>query len=143
MTNRRVFLSGILASAAAIFAGIVATDSDAGPRRRKKRRQKAKRKHNRKVHRRVRRRTRWRVVRGRRRLVVPLGIAIGWELAYDDHVVLVKEVHEHHIVVEHPDGTTENVDVHQEDTEENSEELEGSVIEEEEGDDEAQARDEG
>ena len=80
------------------------------------------------------------MVNGRRRLIVPLGVAVGWELTYDDKVVIVKEVHEQHIIVENPDGSTEKVDVLKEDTEENSKELEGSEIEQEEGSEEAEAK---
>ena len=80
--------------------------------------------------RRIRRRVRWRTVRGRRLLVVPLTLHIGTELLMDnDIVVVVREVHEHKIVVEHADGHTEEIEVEREDTEENTKDLEGSEYE--------------
>ncbi len=62
-------------------------------------------------------------------LVVPVGLAIGWELALDDRVVVVREIHEHKIVVERADGTTESIEVVKEDTADNTKELEGSEYE--------------
>jgi len=86
--------------------------------------------------RRVRRRATWRVVHGRRRLIVPTAVAVGWELAYDDRVVVVVEVHDDHVVVEDDEGKTEKIDVAKEDTKENSEKLEGSEYEaEDDGED--------
>jgi hypothetical protein len=60
------------------------------------------------------------MVRGRRRLIVPVGLAVGWELVMDNRVVVVREVREHHVVVTHQDGSTETVDIDREDTDENS-----------------------
>jgi hypothetical protein len=79
--------------------------------------------------RRIRRRVAWRMFGPRRLLVVPVGVAVGWELLVDDRVVVVHEVHEHHVVVKHADGTTAKLDVHKEDTDENRQELEGSEYE--------------
>lgn len=64
-------------------------------------------------------------------LVVPLAVAVGWELFIDDKVVVVKEVHEHKVIVEHSDGRAEEIEVAKEDTEENAKDLEGSEYEEE------------
>lgn len=69
------------------------------------------------------------MVRGRRRLIVPLGLAVGWELMVDNRVVVVREVHEHHVVVSYQDGSTEAVDIAREDTDENSQDLTGSEYE--------------
>jgi hypothetical protein len=91
-----------------------------GPRRRIRRRV---------MRRRIRRAVLWRTVGGRRLLFVPLAVAVGWELLVDDKVVVVKEVHTHHIVVEHSDGTTQKLDVKKEDTKENKKDLEGSEYE--------------
>lgn len=62
-------------------------------------------------------------------LVVPAMLAVGWELFVDDQVVVVKEVHEHTVVVEYSDGRKESIEVVREDTEENAKELEGSEYE--------------
>ncbi len=78
----------------------------------------------------------WRPYRGRRRLVVPLAVAVGWEFMVDDRVVIVRDVHEHTIVVQHTDGKTEEIEVVKEDTEENTEDFEGSEYEEEPDEDE-------
>jgi bifunctional DNA-binding transcriptional regulator/antitoxin component of YhaV-PrlF toxin-antitoxin module len=64
--------------------------------------------------------------------VVPTALAIGWELVVDDRVVVVTEVHEHRVVVEHADGSKESIDVVKEDSGENAEDLEGSEYEVEE-----------
>ena len=69
-------------------------------------------------------------MRGRRLLVVPLKLRIGTELLMDnDKVVVVREVHEHKIIVEHADGNMEEIEVEREDTEENTQDLEGSEYE--------------
>ena len=81
---------------------------------------------------RVRRHVAWRVFGPRRLLVVPLAVAVGWELFVDDRVVVVKEVHEHKVIVEHSDGKTEEIEVHKEDTADNTQEHEGSKYEAEE-----------
>lgn len=82
--------------------------------------------------RRIRRRVIWRTVGPRRLLVVPLAIAVGWELAVDERVVVVREVHVDHVIVTNADGKTEKIDVAKEDTAENAKELEGSEYEVEE-----------
>lgn len=84
----------------------------------------------RRVHRRrVRRRVGWRVVRGRRRLVVPVGLAVGWELVVDDRVVVVKEIEETRIIVEHEHGNSESIPFIREDDDQNTKDLEGSEYE--------------
>lgn len=122
--SRRVFFFGVLGLAAAPTARAHPGKHrhPHGPRRRVKRRRRVRR-------RRVRRRVSWRVVRGRRRLVVPLGLAVGWELMFDDRVVVVREVTETRIVVEHAQGSTETLAIVREDTDENLAELEGSEYE--------------
>lgn len=81
------------------------------------------------VRRRVRRPVAWRVVGGRRRLIVPLAVAVGWELVVDNKVVVVKEVHREKVVVVDSSGNQTEVDIQKEDTPENMLELEGSEYE--------------
>lgn len=77
-----------------------------------------------------------RTIGGRKLWVVPVGMALGWELMLDDRVVVVKEtkVIEKEaakievVVVVHTDGTTEEVEVHREDDEENAVEQEGTEL---------------
>lgn len=79
--------------------------------------------------RRTRRRAFWRVSAGHRLLVVPLGIAVGWELLLGPRVMVVTQVHADSIEVEDDDGSTETLGIEREDNAENSEELEGSEYE--------------
>ena len=60
------------------------------------------------------------MVGGRRLLIVPLAIAVGWKFLKDDKVVVVKEVHKHTIVVEHTNGKTEEIQIVKGVTKENS-----------------------
>lgn len=124
--SRRVVVTGLLALVALpalAHPGRHRHPHGRGPRVRPRRRIR---------RRRVRRRVVWRTVRGRRVLVVPTALAIGWELVVDDRVVVVTEVHEHRVVVEHADGSKESIDVVKEDSGENAEDLEGSEYEVEE-----------
>ncbi len=123
--SRRVLLTGLLLLVAPpALANPGRHVHPHGPKRRRRRRVRRRvRRH------RIRRRARWRMLRGRRVLVVPVGLAVGWELSLDDRIVVVREVHEHKIVVEHADGTAESIDVAKEDTAENTNELEGSEYE--------------
>lgn len=93
----------------------------------------------RKVRRRIRRRVLWRMVGPRRVFVAPLAFAVGWELALaaeranePDVVVVVKElkvVDKRDVaVVVLPDGSTKELDVVREDTDDNRKELEGSLL---------------
>ena len=96
--------------------------------------------HRRRVRRRIRRRFRRRVAirmwRGHPLWVVPVGLAVGWELVHENRVVVVKETKFIEVdgaktevaIVEGSDGKTEQVMVAREDTPENSKNLEGSVI---------------
>lgn len=98
------------------------------------------RRRRRRVRRRVRRHFRrvavTRVVFGRRLWVVPVGLAIGWELVHDDRVVVVKELkvvesagaRSEVAVVQDSAGRIEEVELLREDTPENRKELEGSII---------------
>jgi hypothetical protein len=127
--NRRDFAAAF----AAVFGTALAVDPTnalAQPVRRRRRR----------IRRRVRRRFRrvavTRVVLGRRLWVVPVGLAIGWELVHENRVVIVREIRVVErdrarvevAVVQDSAGKTEEVEVLREDTRENRTELEGSVI---------------
>jgi hypothetical protein len=94
----------------------------------------------RRVRRRFRRRAAWRVVAGRRRLVVPVAMVVGWELMVDSRVVVVREVRPTVIVVAAPSGPPEELEYDREDTSENREEHPGSVVGS--GDDHAPYREE-
>lgn len=88
MLDRRTFLTRLALALSALGAGIAAwpEESEAGPRakRRKVRRRRRRRRHRRRVVRRA-----W---HGRHRWVVPLAIAVGWELQHEDRVVVVREI---------------------------------------------------
>ena len=127
--NRRDFAAAF----AAVFGAVLAVDptnATAQPVRRRRRRIR------RRVRRRYRRAAVTRVVRGRRLWVVPVGLAIGWELVHDDRVVIVREIKVVErdgagvevAVVQDDAGKTEEVEVLREDTPDNRKELEGSII---------------
>lgn len=130
--TRRSFLIGLLALLAPAALAHPGAHRHPHVRRRLRRRRRAHR-------RRVRRRVVWRSTRGVRRLVVPVGVAPGWELVVDDRVVVVKEVQADVIVVTHADGTTEKVAVVKQDTAENTHDLEGSEIVEKAGEEQTGA----
>lgn len=133
--QRRLFLVALGTATIALLApaGIVS----AGPRARIRR-------HRRRVRRRIRRRHRrrvtYRMVHGRRCWVVPLGLAVGWELLHEDRVVVVREIRvvetdgvKSEVVVVHDvaakdDAPTDEIAVVREDTKENTTELEGSRL---------------
>ncbi len=117
--ERRPFLGGLLG----LLGLLAVSPADAGPRQRRRRRRR---------RRRIRRRVLWRTVGGRRLLVVPLAVAVGWELMVDDRVVIVHEVRPDVIVVKDASGKTEEIAVVKEDDAENAKELEGSETDEEE-----------
>ncbi len=127
--DRRSFLGTFLGmTAAALAAGGVAEATPAQRRRRRRVR--------RRVRRRIRRRVAFRTIAGRRWWVVPTLCAVGWELAWSNRVVVVKEIRvveedgrEIEIaVLEHDDGKTEEVPLVREDTKENAKELEGTRL---------------
>jgi hypothetical protein len=89
------------------------------PKQERRERRHERREERREVRRIIRRRVIWREIEGRRRLVVPLAVAVGWNLDYDGRVVVVKEVRPELVVVTNPDGTEATIDVVKEDTAEN------------------------
>ncbi len=90
MQDRRAFLTRLAAAVTAMAGGLVIwpEEGEAGPARRRKRRRVRRRRRRRRHRRRVARR-KW---RNRHRWVVPVALAVGWELAHEDRVVVVKEI---------------------------------------------------
>ncbi len=123
--QRREFLAAVVALAAA--PALAHPGLHRHPHRRRVRRVRRRIR-----RRRIRRRVLWRTIGVRRVLVVPLAVAIGWELLVDDRVVVVHEVHADHVVVKDADGKALKIDVVKEDDAENAKELEGSEYEVEE-----------
>ena len=90
----------------------------------------------RRVRRRVRRRAVRRVVQGRPVWVVPIGIAVGWELAYENRIVVVTDItiaerdgmQVQVASVQDSLGKTEHVEILREDTDDNRKGLEGTVL---------------
>jgi hypothetical protein len=89
------------------------------------------------VRRRIRRRATFLIVAGYPVWVVPVALAIGWELVLNNNrVVVVKETKiiersgttVEVAVVQGADGKTEEIEIVREDTAENSEDLQGSVL---------------
>jgi hypothetical protein len=90
---------------------------------------RVRRRVRRRIRRRWRRRVAWRAVTGRRVLVVPVAAVVGWELAIDSRVVVVREVRPTTIVVVDVNGgAPEEIEVAREDTPENAVEMQGSVM---------------
>lgn len=114
MTRRRFFLATTLAALA------VPLVAEARPFRRRVRRRVRRR------LRRIRRRTIFRVVTGRRLLVVPIGVAVGWELMIDNRVALVQSVSPTVVVVQYEGGERAELPAMQENTPENTQDLPGS-----------------
>lgn len=85
--NRRQFLTGLVSSAASLT--LLASFAEANPPARRRRRRRRVR---RRIRRRIRRRVAVRMVRGRRAWVVPVGLAVGWELMHENRVVVVREI---------------------------------------------------
>lgn len=126
--RRTVVVSGV-----AVFS-LLAAEALAGPKRRRVRRRVRRR-----IRRRIRRRVLWRMVGPRRVFVAPVAFAVGWELALaaerasdPDVIVVVKEVKvvekREVAVVTLPDGSTKEIDVAREDTDDNKKELEGTEL---------------
>ena len=91
--NRRTFLTRLALAITAMAAGTTfdPEEAEAGPARRavKRKRRRTRRRRRRRRHRRRVARRKW---RNRHRWVVPVAIAVGWELQQDDRVVVVKEI---------------------------------------------------
>ncbi len=72
------------------------------------------------------------MVRNRNLWVVPVAVAVGWELMLDDRVVVVREVKKRDdvdvIVVVDASGQTEEIEVLREDDDVNAEALQGTAL---------------
>lgn len=127
--HRRQLLVALAALAGATT--LPSMDALAGPVRRSVRRT-TRRRVRRRVRRRIRRRTAWRVVAGRRLLVVPVAMAVGWELVVDNQPVTVVHItvdgSDEVVTVKDANGQTQTLVVVREDTPENSQELEGTIL---------------
>lgn len=127
--QRRDFLTGILGVVAGTVAGLSASgEAEAQIIRRRMRR--------RRIRRRIRRHVVVRSVFGRPFWVVPVGMAIGWELAHGNRVVVVKETRYVEregqrievAVVQDDQGKTEEVEILRENTPENRNNQKGSIL---------------
>jgi hypothetical protein len=128
---------GVLSSLAGFFSGIFAlgfTEVAAGQRRPAAR---LRRRVRRRVRRRIRRRVTFRIVDGRRVWVAPVALAVGWELTLENNrVVEVREIkfiersgtRVEVAVVQGADKKTEELEIVREDTAENKQDLQGSVL---------------
>ena len=128
--KRRDLLSGVFAIFGAIALAPVA---EAEPRPRRVARWPRRR---RLYRRRFRRFAFTRVVFGRPHWVVPVSLVVGWELMHRNRVVVVKETRiiekdgqkSEVAIVQDSTGKTEEVEILREDNVENADELEGSVV---------------
>jgi hypothetical protein len=92
--------------------------------------------HRNRVRRRFRRLAFTRVRFGRPFWVVPLGLAVGWELSHSNRIVIVKEIRvverdgqkTEVAVVQDAAGKREEIEITREDTSDNARDLSGSVI---------------
>ena len=82
----------------------------------------------RRIRRRIRRRVAWRVIGGRRALVVPVAVAVGWELTVDARVVIVRELRPDVIVVVDERGAREELPYVREDDDVNGIDERGSEL---------------
>jgi hypothetical protein len=127
--NRRKLLSALtLPLGIALVLGAGESSAVDIPRRRVR--------HRLRVRRRFRRHAFTRVRFGRPFWVVPIGLAVGWELAHTNRVVVVREIRvverdgqkTEVAVVEDEAGKRDEIEITREDTAENSRDLPGSVI---------------
>jgi hypothetical protein len=126
--NRRNLLSGVVPLGIVLALGVDESFAYDNPRRLRPRRALARR--------RFRRHAFTRVVLGRRLWVVPVGLAVGWELFHTNRVVLVREIRvveregrkAEIAVIQDAAGNREEVEITREDTADNSDDLAGSEI---------------
>ncbi len=130
LTRRELVAAALAGLATTTVAAALPTEALAGPVRRTIRRTR------RRVRRRHRRRVRRRVVAGTTYVVVPVAVAVGWELEVDSKVVVVKAIEPREIegakvevvIVADSSGKTSEYPIIREDDATNSAELEGSVL---------------
>lgn len=135
MLDRREFIARALAAAGLLFVFEDEADADRPGRHVRRARRRHRRRVRRRIRRRIRRRVAWRRHHGRRVLVVPLALAVGWELAIDKRVVVVHEVKKVEVekqpvevVVVEEAGKTEEIEIVREDTAGNTKELDGTEL---------------
>lgn len=129
MTTRRQLVLGLVALGALTHTA----EAAAGPRRPVRRR--TRRRTRRRIRRRHRRRVTRRVVAGRSLLVVPVALAVGWELLVDDRVYVVTAIAPDAAGIETATltddaGSTLKEAILREDTADNGQQLVGSEIDE-------------
>ncbi len=126
--DRREFLTTLATAVAGLTLPLAAS---ARPRRRPTHRpaRRTVRRHvRRRVRRRIRRPVTYRTFAGKRRLVVPVAVAVGWELALDDQVVRVVAIEDDVMTVRFADGQVTDHAIHREDTVDNSLVLQGTEL---------------
>lgn len=139
--ERRSVLVSILAAIATVFFPAGEARAQRGGMVRMRRR--VRRRVRRRIRRRIRRRVAFRLVAGRRKLVVPTAVAVGWELMVENRLVVVQQVQPTSIVVQPviaaapsagptaaptASGATETIEVEREDNAENGAAVEGSPL---------------
>lgn len=128
MHTRRTLILAVIAG----LATASLSDAEANPRARSRVRRRTRRTVRRRVRRRHRRRVRRRVIAGRSVLVVPIGLAVGWELMIDDRVYVVTSINKveggETAELQASDGSVKSEPIHREDTDENAVEHEGSEL---------------
>jgi hypothetical protein len=127
--NRRTLLASLAAVfGAALVFGCGEAEAQRGPARRRRVRRLIRRRHRRRVV--------LRIVNGRPVWVVPVALAVGWELLHRDRVVIVKETKVVEkdgrkveiAVVQDSAGKTEAIEIVREDTADNTVALKGSAL---------------
>ena len=127
--DRRMFFASLAAAfAAALSFGLGGAEAQV--------RHPVRRRARRVVRYRYRRRVVVRIVNGRPLWVVPVALAVGWELVHRDRVVIVRETRfiekegkrVEVALVQDSAGKTEEIEIFREDTAENRVELKGSAL---------------
>ena len=128
--ERRTVLLGFIAMLGMTAEGCAFKTYRAPVRQRRGVGHRARRRVRRRVRRRIRRRVAFRVITGRNVAVVPVGVAVGWELAMPSRVVVVREVRPKTIIVVDAsgDGAQEEIEIVREDTPENTAEEQGTEL---------------
>jgi hypothetical protein len=132
--NRRKLVAFTLPLGIVLALGAGESSAYDNPRRRLR--------HRVRIRHRFRRRAFTRVMFGRPFWVVPMGLAVGWELVHSNRVVVVREIKvveregqkTEVAVVQDAEGKREEIEITRQDSAENSDELPGSEIAEDDTD---------